>query len=362
MDPVTHRRALHQIPETELQLPRTMEYLTRALSGLRCRLFSPIPSSLCALFDFGGEDAIAFRADCDALPIAEQTGLSFASQFPGRMHACGHDGHMAMLLELAQRLNRMEKLPHNVLLVFQPGEESPGGARLLCETGVFQRYQVQAIFGLHLWPGLPAGKVFSCPGAMMARSSEVNVTIHGRSAHIARAEEGVDALAAMVDFYTQATAMEQSLPAARLRLLKFGKMTAGTVRNALSAQARLEGSLRAFDDEVFETLRAGLYRAADSVERQYGCRCEITMSDGYPPVRNPRALYDRVAGLIPFSVLEAPSMASEDFSWYQKSLPGMLFFLGIGDTPALHNDHFDFDESVLSVGADFWERLAVAFP
>lgn len=361
MQITSDRRALHRIPETELALPETMAYLTGVLTPLRCRLFSPMESCLCALFDFGADHAIAFRADCDALPIQEATGLAFASRHPGRMHACGHDGHMAIALELARRLDKMEQLPHNVLLVFQPGEESPGGAALLCQSGVFQAHRVTAIFGLHLWPGLPAGEVFSRPGPLMARASEVNVEITGKTAHIASAHQGIDALAAMVDFYQQVTALESALPEQTLRLLKFGKMTAGTVRNAISAQARMEGSLRAFDDEVFETLRRGIYAAAQAVEQRFGCTCTVTMSQGYPAVCNPEALYHRVERAVHVQQLAQPSMTAEDFSHYQKLLPGQFFFLGIGDTPALHNDHFDFDESLLSVGADFWEELAVRF-
>ena len=358
---IEDRRALHRIPELELCLPRTMEYLRCALDGLDCRVFSPMDSSLCAFFDFGAERAIAFRADCDALPLLEKSGAGFASEHPGKMHACGHDGHMAILLELARRLSKRKPLDHNVLLVFQPGEESPGGAKPLCDSGVFEQYNVQAIFGLHLWPGLEAGKVFSRKGELMARSSEVNVDIYGRSAHIAKASEGVDALAATVAFYTRVTALEQALPGEVFRLLKFGHMTAGTVRNALSAHARLEGSLRAFQDEVFDHLKLGILSAGKAVEEEFRCRVEITMSSGYPAVMNPGDIYYKVREAAAFKDLASPSMTSEDFAWYQKRIPGMFFFLGIGDTPALHADTFDFDDTLLEKGADFFEQLAVNY-
>ena len=138
-------------------------------------------------------------------------------------------------------------------------------------------------------------------------------------------------------------------------------MTAGTVRNALAAHARLEGSLRAFQDEVFDHLKSGIFSAAKAVEAKYGCRVEITMSQGYPAILNPDRLYDRVKTVVSFRDLAEPSMTSEDFAWYQRQLPGMFFFIGVGDTPALHNDHFDFDDSLLSAGADFFARLAVNF-
>ena len=358
MQIIADRRALHQIPELELDLPKTMEYLYSALSALKCRVISPMEGGLCAYFDFGASGTIAFRADCDALPITENTGLDFASTHPGRMHACGHDGHMAILLELARRLDKKTSLRHNVLLVFQPGEENPGGAKLLCELGVLDAFRVEAIFGLHLWPGLEAGQVYSRERELMSRSCEVDVDFYGKSAHIAKAAEGVDALAAAMEFYRRATAMERALPEDVFRLLKFGRMEAGTVRNALAAHACLEGSLRAFQDEVFEGLRECLYRIGADIGRETGCTVEVSMNDGYPAVLNPEDLYRRVKSLVPFRELAEPSMTSEDFSWYQRHLPGLFFFLGTGDTPALHADNFNFDEQILVKGADFFEKLA----
>ena len=362
MQIIADRRALHQIPELELELPKTMEYLYQALSGLKCRVSAPMESALFAYFDFGADSTIAFRADCDALPIEENTGAEYASCHPGKMHACGHDGHMAILLELARRLDKKEKLHKNVLLIFQPGEESPGGAKLICEDNYhFYIFHVEAIFGLHLWPGLEAGKVFSRENELMSRSCEVNVDIYGKSAHIAKAAEGIDALAACMEYYRRATAMEQALPKDVFRLLKFGHMEAGTVRNALAAHACLEGSLRAFQDPVFEGLRECLYKIGRDVEREFGCRVEISMSEGYPAVMNPPELYGRVKKTVEFQDLAEPSMTSEDFSWYQKQIPGIFFFLGVGDVPALHNNKFDFDETILLKGADFFEKLAENF-
>lgn len=352
------RQALHQIPELDKNLPKTMRYLCEQLSKLKCYVFSPMECALCAWFDFGADSAIAFRSDADALPIEENTGLSYASCIPGQMHACGHDGHMAIALELARRLDKKEGMKKNVLIVFQPAEETTGGARDLCATGIFRQCGVEAIFGLHLWPGLKEGEIFSRCNEMMSRSCEVKVDIVGRSAHIAKADEGIDAMAAGVDFYSRAMAMEQALPKNVFRLLKFGKLRSGTVCNAVSGHTRLEGSLRAFQDDVFYSLRAGLVSIGKTVERNSGCTVTIDMNDGYPPVMNPKKLYKKVRELVDFNELAAPSMITEDFSWYQKTLPGMFFFLGIGDTPALHADDFNFNEEVLLKGADFFEAIA----
>ena len=352
------RHVLHRIPELELELPKTKEYLENALSELSCKVFSPLGSALCAWFDFGADEAIAFRADMDALPIAEKTGAPYASTHPGIMHACGHDGHMAILLELARRLNEKKALNHNVLLIFQPGEESPGGAKAICDTDVLQRYRVKAVFGLHLWPALEKGVVFSRRNELMARASEVTLDIYGKSAHIAKAAEGVDSLMAGAEFYTRAMEMERQIPADVFRLLKFGKFHSGTARNALSAHTHLEGSLRAFQDDIFETMAAHLREIAADVQEKYGCSVNLHIADGYPAVLNPDGIYDAVSRILPVRELEEPFMTAEDFSWYQKHVPGMFFFLGLGDTPALHADTFDFDETILTKGADFFEALA----
>lgn len=361
MQLIEDRRALHRIPELDRSLPQTMSYLRDALEGLNCKVFSPMESALCAFFDFGKKDAIAFRADADALPIQEKTKASYCSVHPGCMHACGHDGHMAILLELARRLNEKKELPHNVLLVFQPAEETTGGAKDLCATGIFRNYKVQAIFGLHLWPQLPEGVIASRANEMMARSCEVRVDVYGKSAHIAKAQEGVDALAAGVDFYQRVMKLEGALPKRIFRLLKFGKFESGRVCNALSDHTRIEGSLRAFQDDVFYSIRAGIVSIAKDIERAYGCTVNVYMTEGYPAVMNPPELHKRVRKAVGFFELDGPSMTAEDFSWYQKSLPGMFFFLGVGDTAPLHSDTFDFDEEILLKGVRFFEDLAEAF-
>ena len=361
MQIIADRRALHQIPEPDFRIPKTMAYLRSALEGLNCKLFSPIPSSLCAWFDFGAEKTIAFRADCDALPITENTGLPFASIHDGFMHACGHDAHMAIALELARRLSAKKSLGCNVLLVLQPAEETIGGAKPLCDSGILETYCVEAIFGLHVWPGLEKGVLHTRKGPLMSRVSELAVDITGRSAHIGKPWEAIDALAAGVEFYRRARELEASLAPDIRRLLNFGKMESGTVRNIISGHTRLEGTLRTYDDAVFDYLHSNLMAIAADVEKQFGCKVDVQASEGYPAVTNDPALVEKVRNFIPFRDLEEPTMISEDFSWYQKQVPGVFFFLGLGDTPALHSENFDFDENVLLKGAEFFEALAVNY-
>ena len=358
---IADRRALHRIPELDRDLDRTISYLRSALKGLRCRLFSPIPNSLCAYFDNGTDVSIAFRSGMDGLPVQEHSFLPFASIIHGQMHACGHDGHMAMLLELARRMHA-KKVESNILLIFQPAEETTGGARDICKSGVFEKHNVQAVFGIHLWPDLPLGMVASRENEMMSRSCEVKVKIRGRAASVAHTDEGLDALRAGVDFYRRAAEAEADWPDDAYRCLHFGKMESGNTCNAVSDLTRMEGTLRAFHDEVFFGILDRLHRAATDISNESGCRVQIETSSGYPAVINPPELYHRIreAGL-QFKELEHPVMITEDFSWYQRHLPGMYFFLGTGPSPVLQADDFDFDESVLDTGADFLEALALGF-
>ncbi len=358
MQIIEDRRALHRIPEPDFRLNKTLVYIENALKDLRCQVFAPIDKALCAWFDFGAEHTIAFRADMDALPISEKTGLPFSSEHEGYMHACGHDGHMAIALEVCRRLSGKTENPNNVLVVFQPAEETIGGAKPLCDSGVFQQYGVEAVFGLHLWPGLEPGVLHTIKGPMMSRVSEVTVDIIGKPAHIGKSWEAIDALAAGVEFYRQVRNYEQSLDPGVQRILNFGKMQSGTVRNIISGSTRLEGSLRAYSDDVFEMLRDRLLEIGREVQEQSGCTVTVQLTEGYPAVTNDPALIDKISGAVGFKELDAPTMISEDFSFYQKILPGVFFFLGLGDTPALHNDNFNFDESILLKGADFFEALA----
>lgn len=325
---------------------------------LNCRLYYPAQSSICAFFDFGREETLAFRADMDALPISEHTGLDFTSRHPGFMHACGHDGHMAILLGFAQWVAEQNELPHNILLIFQPAEETVGGAKSICDSGILERFRVKAVFGLHLWPDLPTGRVSTRPGGMMCRTSEVTLKVTGKSSHVARAEEGLDALEAASRWYLAALEAEVHCPGELPRLLKFGRMEAGTVRNALAGSATLEGSLRAFEDETFFYLKHKLEDLAQSIGQETGCTFHLTFSEGYPAVDNHPEVCTRLNQILSIDHLAEPVKIAEDFSWYQRYVPGVFFFLGCGPAPALHSQNFNFDEKALTVGLELFQTIA----
>ena len=405
------RRDLHGIPELSFDLPETVAYVRSVLDGLACEVTSPCESCVCAFFDVDAAcgrpagPATAIRADMDALPITERSGVAFRSTKPGHMHACGHDGHMAMALAAAcwvdEELTATRKritagqpadcpLPRNVLFVFQPAEETTGGAKNVCESGVFERYRADRIFGFHVWPDLPAGVVATRPGPLLARASETTLTINGVSSHIAKAANGRDALLAGAHFLTKVEALMAELSAEEPCLLKFGHMTSGTVRNAISAESVIEGSLRVFSASMFDRARGGVRTCAQEACDAYGCTYDLHFSEGYPPVINDEALFDlarhalgginagaagrvaeiggsdieqdEAAGAVRMSgdglaLIPSPLLIAEDFAFYQQHLPGLFFLLGTGTGIALHSDNFVMDERILLRGLATYRAL-----
>lgn len=344
------RRALHRIPEVDWALPKTAAYLRTRLNALPCEVFSPCGDAVCAYFDFGTAETIAVRSDMDALPVTEATGLSFASEHVGKMHACGHDGHMAMVLGLADWLAE-HRAARNVLLIFEPAEETSGGAKAICDTGILEKYHVTSVYGMHLWPKLPQGTVGSRAGGMMARSAQLDVEIVGRSVHIAQWREGADALFAATEFLWRAYESVRNVPC----LLRFGKLVSGTVNNAVSDRSVLEGSLRCFGDAEFDRLRNGLEDIARAVEAETGCRITLSCTDGYYAVTNDARLLASARERFPIVEVE-PTLITEDFSEYQRRVPGVFFLLGTGGE-ALHSPKFDFDERVLELGLALLEAI-----
>ena len=363
LSPVTaHRRFLHQIPELDDQLPQTLMLVTGVLRGHRCDYFSHIPGSVYVWFDFGKQETVAFRAGMDALPVEEATGLPYSSRHPGQSHAGGNDGHTAMALSLCQWLSeRPGGLSRNVLVIFQPSEETTGGAQRICDTGILTQYRVTRMFGLHLWPGLPKGTVASRPGALMARSSEVTVRFTGKSVHLSLAGEGRDAMLAAARFLQRAYDAAEAAPPPIV--FRFGRFSAGTARSTVCGDAVLEGSLRTYREESYRICRDDMEHIAAEIGQETGCQPEVRFSDGNPAVWNPEELYRSVSdGLGPDApvLLDEPSLAAEDFSFYQQRVPGLYFFLGTGRTPPLQAPEFDFDdEAILPAGVEFLKKLAM---
>lgn len=356
-----YRRDLHQIPELDFDLPKTSAYVRSVLEKLPCEVFSPDGHAVCAWFDAGAHEAVAFRSDMDALPICEVSGVPFSSRHQGHMHACGHDGHMAMVLELAQYVASVkDRLKKNVLLVFQPAEETTGGAQFICQSGVFAQKNVKAIYGFHLWPDLPLGQPVTRPGPLLAASCEVTVDIEGKSTHIAKSEDGADALLAASRFVVGAEKILDDLHAAEgpWCTLKFGLLQAGTVRNAIAAHAHLEGSLRVFSESAFKMGRDRLNALGEQIDKDLGVKVHVDAPEGYPPVVNDEKLFEDAKKRLPsLEMLPKPLLIAEDFAYYQRTLPGLFILLGTGTGIPLHSDRFNFDEKVLEKGVEIYKHF-----
>ena len=365
---IEYRRDLHQIPELGFLVYKTGAYVKEKLSAFDCELSDIVTTGILAFFDFGCESTIIFRADMDALPIEEATGLPYASKNPGCMHACGHDGHMAGLIGFAEILDRYKKegykAKYNALLLFQPAEETIDGALRICGTHIFDRYNVKAIFGLHLWPMMAKGEIASRPGPMMARSTAVNVTFEGVSAHCGEPQKGRDALAAACRFVSDIYSYKEHHVRER-SVLKFGRMESGNVRNAISPFARLEGTMRTFYDNTWEHLVFAMKKLASEIEEAFGVKVSIDVSKSHPAVVNDEKLYaDAKPALMDLNYVELrrPVLIAEDFSFFEQQLPGVFFFVGTGSGIPLHSDDYDFDDSVIIEGVKLFNALFTELP
>ena len=289
-----HRRALHRIPEVGFDLPRTQAYVLAHLEGLGARVKALSPSGVLAWFDAGRAETTAFRCDMDALPIQEAAGCPFASEHPGRMHACGHDAHMATMLAFCEWLSgRVNGLPCNALVIFQPAEESGGGARLIVESGALEEHHVRRIFAMHVQPGIDRGVLCSRPGAFMATSSEVHIRLTGASAHAARAREGRDAMLAGAEAVRNVYTFDASLPADMPRLVRLCSFHAGNSTNIVPDAAELSGTARAFSREDHARIKEGIRGAVCAACAPLGVEAEVAFGDGYPPTVNDEALFAR---------------------------------------------------------------------
>lgn len=360
---IRYRRDLHQIPELGFYVYKTSAYVKEVLSHLSCTIEGIVTTGLIAYFDFGRDETLAFRADMDGLPIEEVTGAEYASCHEGCMHACGHDGHMATMLGFAHVVDDYKKngenLSYNVLLLFQPAEETIDGALKICGTHIFDRYHIKSIFGMHLWPMLSKGEIASRPGPMMARSTSVEVEFEGVSAHCGEPEKGKDALEAACRFISEVYSFKSMCIRDRC-VLKFGKMESGTVRNAISPFTRLDGTMRTFNDETWTDLVEIMETFGKQIEDEYGVKFHLDVSKSHPAVINNEELYKKIKpALLALNYVELrkPVMIAEDFSFFEQQMPGIFFFLGTGSGIPLHSDNYDFDDTVLIDGVKLFDTL-----
>jgi len=360
-----HRRALHRIPEVGEQEKKTQAYILNALKALLpddLRVFAD--TGVRAVFMGNGEGrTIAFRADIDALPVKEETGCSYASEHEGFMHACGHDGHMANLLTFARWLcDHRDKLVDNVVLLFQPAEETVGGAKRMIDEGALENPHVDVVYGMHMMPDIPKGKIAACAGPIMAQTCEMDFVIHGKSAHGATPHLGVDAISAMGHLLTLfQTTVARSVDPCQQALLTIGKVRAGTQRNILANRAEMEGIVRTFSNQVYDGLEKRIRDDLKGLEAAFGVETEFIKRVYYPCVENDPTEFERIRELLGDRFLQAkPRMTAEDFSYYQLSVPGVFVFCGCMDnehSAPLHASTFDFDEEALIPGLALFAAL-----
>ncbi len=368
-DIIKYRRDLHQIPELGFYVYQTSAYVKSVLEPLDCELSEIVKTGVLAFFDFGCSETIVFRADMDALPIEEATDLEFKSKNEGCMHACGHDGHMASMLGFAHILDSYKKLNrasnYNALLLFQPAEETIDGALRVCGTHIFDKYNVKAIFGMHLWPMMAKGEIASKPGPMMAKSTEVDVTFEGLSAHCGEPHKGHDALAAACQFISDIYAYKEHHIRER-SVLKFGMMESGSVRNAISPYTRLCGTMRTFYDSTWDHMVMAMNMLGHEITEAFGVKVDIDVSKSHPAVINNDDLYQLVKGDLArelnYVELRRPVMIAEDFSFFEQEIPGVFFFLGTGSGIPLHADTYNFDDDVLIYGVKLFDTLFRCLP
>ena len=373
----TIRRDIHAHPELCFQENRTADVVAQALESWGIEVHRGLGTTgVVGLIRNGSSDrAIGLRADMDALPMTEHNRFAHASVHPGKMHACGHDGHTAMLLAAAKHLSRHRNFDGTAVLVFQPAEEGGGGAREMIKDGLFERFPVQAMFGMHNWPGMKAGQFAVCEGPMMASSNEFHITLRGKGSHAALPHNGIDpvplACQLVQAFQTIVTRNKRPIDAA---VISVTMIHAGEATNVVPDSATLQGTVRTFTLEVLDLIERRMQELSEHMAAAYGATVEFRFKRNYPPTVNhkPEVAFLRevmkdVVGAENTLDFE-PTMGAEDFSYFLQKVPGAYFVIGNGDGSHrtvghglgpcnLHNPNYDFNDELIGPGATLWVRL-----
>jgi len=368
------RRDLHAHPELAFEERRTAEIVAARLRELGIEVHEGIAKTgvVGKLAAGTSGRAIGLRADMDALPLPELNSFPHRSRHEGRMHACGHDGHTAMLLGAAEALARLRDanaFDGTVYFIFQPAEEHEGGGRAMVEEGLFERFPMQMVFGLHNWPGLPAGSIAVHEGPVMAGADRFEILIAARGAHAAMPHQGTDAILAGAAL-TQAlqTLVSRQVDPLDSAVVSVTRFQAGHADNILPEQAVLGGTVRTFHPELQDELEEGMRRICVGIETAHRVRIELHYARGYPPTINaPEPSFicrevarQAVSGEPVFTHLK-PSMGAEDFSYLSGVVPGCYVWLGNGPGEGgcmLHSPHYDFNDGIIATGIRYWVRLA----
>jgi amidohydrolase len=369
-DMTAWRRDIHAHPETAFEEHRTSEVVAKKLVEFGIEVHRGLAGTgvIGTLKAGSGRRAIGLRADLDALHIHEKNGFEHVSQNQGKMHACGHDGHTTMLLGAARYLAETKNFDGTVHFIFQPAEENEGGGRAMVEQGLFEKFPVEAVYGMHNWPGVPTGTFAIRPGPMMAAYDIFEITVTGRGAHGAMPHQGIDPVVTAAQIVTalQTIVSRNNNPVDAV-VVSVTQIHGGDAWNVIPDEVVLRGTCRCFKPEIHETIEPAIRRIAEATCAAFGAKMTMRYEKRYPPLVNETRATEQalkvaadVAGAKNVSGDREPSMGSEDFAFMLQAQKGAYIFIGNGPGEGgcmLHNPHYDFNDEILPLGASYWARM-----
>ena len=362
------RRHLHAHPELDLDCFETAAFVVARLRdfGVDEIHESIARTGVVAIVNGRGDGpTIGLRADMDALPMQEGTGLDYASTMDGRMHACGHDGHTTMLLGAAKYLAETRNFRGRVALIFQPAEETTGGGRIMCEEGMIERFNIGQVFAVHSSPGVPVGDIQTRAGPILAAADDFEIQISGAGGHAAMPNETVDPVMVAVQMaQSLQTIVTRNVDPIASVVLSITQIHSGTTHNVVPESAMLGGTVRTFSRDVQELVVARIGRIAEQTAAAFGARAVLSYNHGYPATVNDGAQVEFACGVARDVVGAArvkddiaPTMGAEDFSYMLEKCPGAYVYIGNGDSAGLHHPGYDFNDEASPVGASYFVRL-----
>ena len=363
------RRDLHEHPELLYDVHRTAGFVAERLRAFGCdEVVTGVGrTGVVGVIRgrAGGSRTLGLRADMDALPIEERTNLPHASKTPGKMHACGHDGHTAMLLGAARHLAASRDFSGTAVVVFQPAEEGGAGAKAMIDDGLMTRFGLHEVYGMHNLPGLPVGHFATRPGPIMAAADRFEIEIEGRGGHAAAPHQTIDPVLVGAEIVTMAQGIvARNVDPLDSCVVSITTFHAGTAQNAIAQTAKLSGTTRTLSPETRDYAEARLRRIAESVGAAHGASVDFRFTRGYPVTRNhpdqARIAEGAASTVVGASCVDgacAPMMGAEDFSYMLEARPGAFVFIGNGDSANLHHPGYDFDDAALPHGIGYWVKL-----
>ncbi len=376
------RRDLHAHPELCYEENRTSDLIANTLTGWGIPIVRGLGiTGVVGIIKNGNSGrAVGLRADMDALPVLESNTFPHASRHAGKMHACGHDGHTAMLLGAAHYLSKHRNFDGTVYLIFQPAEEGGGGAQRMIDDGLFDQFPMEAVFGMHNWPGAAAGSFGVIAGPMMASSNEFEVIVKGKGCHAAQPHKGIDPIMAAIQIaQSWQTIVSRNTNPIDAAVLSITQIHAGSATNVIPDQATLIGTVRTFTTEVLDLVEHRMRAIAENTALAFDAQIEFRFHRNYPPLINhtkeaafAAEVAQSIVGAQNVNTHVEPTMGAEDFAFMLQRKPGCYVFIGNGEGDHrgqghglgpcnLHNASYDFNDDLLPIGASYWVRLAEIF-